>query len=77
MSTKKQGARKKAAAAPAPSAFQQAVAAAGLTSESGKGAVEARYSGLIEGKMAKTHFSGSVDMDAAFVKTEGGVHRWD
>lgn len=77
MGTTKQGARKKAAAAPAPSAFERAVAAAGLTSELGKGAVEARYSGLIEGKMATTRFTGSVDMDAAFVKTEGGVNRWD
>lgn len=53
------------------------MAAAGLTPEPGKGAVEGCYRGLIEGKIAKTHFYGSVDMDAAFVKTEGGVHRWD
>ena len=77
MSTRQQGARKKAAAAPVPSAFEQAVAAAGLTSEPGKGAVEGGYRGLIDGKMATTRFTDSVDMDAAFVKTEGGVNRWD
>lgn len=77
MGTKKQGARKKAAAAPAPSAFEQAVAAAGLTSEPGKGAVEGCYRGLIDGKMATTRFTGSVDMDAAFEKAEGRANRWD
>lgn len=53
------------------------MAAAGLTSETGKGAVEARYNGLIEGKMATTRFTGSVDIDAAFDKTEGKANRWD
>lgn len=77
MSTKKQGARQKAAAAPAPSAFEQAVAAAGLKSEPGKGAVEGCYRGLIDGKMAMTRFTRSVDMDAAFERAEGRANRWD
>lgn len=78
MGTKKQGARRKAAAAPAPSAFEQAVAAAGLTSKPGKGAVkEVRYSSRIEGKLATTRFTGSVDIDTAFESTEGTVNRWD
>lgn len=46
-------------------------------SEPGKGAVEARYSSLIEGKMATTRFTGSVEMDAAFVRAEGRANRWD
>ena len=78
MSTRQQGARRKAAAAPAPSAFEQAVTAAGLTSKPGKGAVkEARYSGLIEGKLATTRFTASVDIDTAFERTEGTANRWD
>lgn len=76
MSTRKQGAHKKPAA-PAPSAFEKAVAAAGLASDPGKGAVENRYRGLIEGKTASTRFTGSVDIDAAFKQTEGRANRWD
>lgn len=53
------------------------MAAAGLTPEPGKGAVEGGYRGLIDGKMATTRFTGSVDMDAAFEKAEGKANRWD
>lgn len=77
MSTRQQGARRKAAAAPAPSAFEQAVTAAGLTPEPGKGAIEGCYRGLIDGKMATTRFTGSVDMDTAFERAEGRANRWD
>lgn len=53
------------------------MAAAGLASEPGKGAVEGCYRGLIDAKMATTRFTGSVDMDAAFERAEGKANRWD
>lgn len=38
---------------------------------------KAATGGLIDGKMATTRFTGSVDMDAAFEKAEGKANRWD
>ena len=77
MSTKKQGGNRKAAAAPALSAFEKAATAAGLTAAPGKSAVENRYRGSVEGKTADTRFTGSLDMDAAFKQAEPEANRWD
>lgn len=57
--------------------FAHAVQAAGLVCVPGKGAVEGHYRGDVVGKVDKTQFTGSVDMDATFRATEGQVHRWD
>lgn len=58
-------------------AFEQAAGAAGLTCEPGKSAVDKRYRPLVDAKQAKTRFTGSVDLDAAFSKAERDAHRWD
>ncbi|MFW9595395.1 MAG: hypothetical protein ACMV1D_07835 [Macromonas sp.] len=58
-------------------AFEQAAHAAGLPCANGKSAVESRYRGLIEAKLAKATFTGSVDMDTAFKASEGKLNRWD
>lgn len=59
------------------SAFEQAAGAAKLGTAAGKSAVDKRYRALIDSKDAKTRFTGSVDMDAAFSPTEPDAHRWD
>lgn len=77
MSEKKQGSRRKAVPAGGLSAFVQAAQSAGLVAEPGKGAMESRYRGGVSSKLAKTQFTGSVDMDEAFRATEGQANRWD
>lgn len=52
-------------------AFEQAAGAAGLTCEPGKSAVDKRYRPLVDAKQAKTRFTGSVDLDAAFSVNQG------
>ena len=59
------------------SAFEQAAGAAKLGTAAGKSAVDKRYRALIDSKDAKTRFTGSVDMDAAFSPTKPDAHRWD
>ena len=59
------------------SAFEQAAGAAKLSTAAGKSAVDKRYRPLIDSKDAKTRFTASVDMDAAFSPTEPDAHRWD
>lgn len=61
----------------ASTAFEKAAKAAALPVQPGKTAVQGRYRDAIEGKTAKTRFTGSVDMDAAFKKAEPTTARWD
>jgi hypothetical protein len=68
--------QKKASASPV-SAFVQAVTAAGLVAEAGKGAVQKAYRDRVNGQLANTQFTGSVDMDEAFRLAEGQANRWD
>ena len=76
MSPKKQKSAVKTTT-PASTAFEKAAQAAGLVAQSGKSAVEGRYRDDITSKNAKTRFTGSVDMDAAFKKAEPSEARWD
>lgn len=77
MSTRKSDTKQKALATPPASVFDKAVTAAGLTAAPGKTAVDNRYRGQIDGKLANTRFTGSVDMDLAFKQVEARSHRWD
>lgn len=77
MSTTPAKGRHKVAGARGVATFAQAAQAAGLAYVPGKGAVEGHYRGDVVSKAAKTQFTGSVDMDAAFAVTERHVHRWD
>lgn len=60
-----------------PTVFERAAEAAGLSTATGKSAVDKRYRALVEAKDAKTRFTGSVDMDASFSPSEPDAHRWD
>lgn len=77
MSTRHPREKPKATASKNESAFAQAVKAAGLTVEAGKGAVESRYRGHVASKLSNTQFTGSLNMDEAFRTAEGQTHRWD
>lgn len=59
-----------------PSAFITAIQAAKLTPEIGKGAVEKCYKSVIQAE-SNTTFTGSVDLDSFFSKTEPHANRWD
>ena len=68
--------RRKGAITPV-SAFIKAAKAAALVPNAGKSAVENRYRPVITAKHASTKFTGSVDLDGAFVSTEPTANRWD
>lgn len=77
MSTPKQAGGRQVVSAWEVSAFVQATQSVGLLAVPGKSAVEGRYRGAVLSKLAKTQFTGSVDMDEAFRTSEGQAHRWD
>lgn len=61
----------------AQTAFEKAALAAGLIPEPGKSAVEGKYRALIKAIHPKATFTGSVDMDGAFTRSEPKANRWD
>jgi hypothetical protein len=68
--------KSKTSASKKTSGFQSAAAAAGLSPQAGKQAVEGAYSAqvrVIKGAV----FSGSVDVDTHFQAAEPQSHRWD
>src|SRR5574344_2524604 len=75
--SKKVAANEGNSSAAGPTVFERAAEAAGLSTATGKSAVDKRYRALVEAKDAKTRFTGSVDMDASFSPSEPDAHRWD
>jgi len=73
----KPGGRPQARKALAPSAFMKAGAQAGLQAQPGKVAIANRYRGSISTQDQTTCFTGSIDMDAAYLQAEPASHRWD
>jgi hypothetical protein len=68
--------RRRSRAAPAGRAFVQAAQRASLACQPGKQAIGAAYRNVITASR-EARLTGSVDLDAAFVRTEPAAPRWD